>query len=663
MTPGRSIIATLVLMVTMSGLVSGQTYKKIACDTLRDKIAGAWLGQMVGNIYGLAYENKFVDHPGPETWPYDYTKSLTKMKTVDGAFSDDDTDVEYLYLLMMEKYGVTPTYEQIREGWMYHIRDRVWLANRAALGLMHHGFTPPFTGKKEINPHWFQIDPQLINEIWSYTAPGMLNYATAKSDWAARITSDSWAVSPTVHYGAMYADAFFESDIRTLVENGLNYLPEGDRYANTVREMLALYDRYPDDWKAARKAMADAYYVNEPEMTKTIWNANLNGACGILSLLYGKGDMQKTLDIGCALGFDCDNQTATCNGILGIIQGGKAVPWSLSMPFESWKKPFNDRYINITRYDMPDASIEDMIDRTLAVALKVICENGGRLVEEDGRQYVLINTAAEYHPPVEFCIGPMPRLEVSQPVDYTFSCPTNEQYSWTLKQGIIPKGLIFQNGRLTGTPLKPGKYPIVLSLNDGLKTVEQSFELLVRTRNIAPQADTIYANVRELNKAVLDSCWITFAKPMYAGDVSVINDGKLQGEGSVFYSLASRSNSSKTDYFGYGWKNRRTINRVAFHYGCMEEFGGWLSSVTIQYLDKEGNWKDVGPFTSTPSFPETDTVFYQPHFVEFVFEFAPVKTHGIRVLGTTGVQDHWHKYTRQVSAFTSVTEVSVYEIK
>ena len=54
---------------------------------------------------------------------------------------------------------------------MYHIRDRVWLANRAALGLMHLGFTPPFTGDENLNPHWYQIDPQLINEIWAYTAP------------------------------------------------------------------------------------------------------------------------------------------------------------------------------------------------------------------------------------------------------------------------------------------------------------------------------------------------------------------------------------------------------------------------------------------------------------------------------------------------------------
>src|SRR5690606_39450231 len=118
------------------------------------------------------------------------------------AYSDDDTDVEYMYLLNMEKYGYEPTYEQMREAWMFHIRDRVWLANRASLGLMHFGYTPPFTGDKNINPHWFQIDPQLINEIWAYTAPGMIQYASRKSAWAGRITSDDWGIEPTIHYGA-----------------------------------------------------------------------------------------------------------------------------------------------------------------------------------------------------------------------------------------------------------------------------------------------------------------------------------------------------------------------------------------------------------------------------------------------------------------------------
>ncbi|MCE5332539.1 MAG: ADP-ribosylglycohydrolase family protein [Bacteroidales bacterium] len=654
--------STILFLAMIPLFVCAQNTKTISKEELHDKIAGAWLGQMIGNFYGLPFENKFIDQPGDDDkWPYGYTKNLDKLARTGGAFSDDDTDFEYIYLLQMEKYGCEPTYAQLREAWMYHVRDRVWLANRAALGLMYHGFTPPFTGMKSLNPHWYQIDPQLINEIWSYTAPGMITYAAQKSDWAARITSDDWAADPTVHYGAMYANAFFEKDIEKLVLNALQQLPAESRYAQTVKEMVALYKKYPNDWKKSRQEMAKKYYLNENPMTKTIWNANLNGACGVLSLLYGKGNFQLTMDLACAMGFDADNQTATVGGLLGIMYGAKALPKDLLCPIEGWTEPFNDKYINVTRYDMPDAHISDMINRTVKQAEDVILKNGGKKTGKKGKEYLAINTKASFNVPLEFYIGPNPVMMVGKPVEYTFYTAANQNYNWELKSGQMPEGIVFEKGKISGTPRKAGKYNIELSLDNRKTTLLKSFELLVRTNNIAPKADTIFTNVRVLNTEVLDSTWYTFGKPMYAKSVDVINDGILLGEGSVFYSLAAKSNLPKVDYFGYGWKEEKEINMIALHLGSMEEFGGWWSSFNIQYQDKNGKWVAVPKFKSTPELPETDIVFFQPHFVEYIFEFKPVKTKAIRIIGDTKVQAHWHKYTKNVSAFSSITELSVFE--
>lgn len=651
----------LAVLLLLAGSSAART-RQITMEELRDKIAGAWIGQMVGNIYGLPFENKFVAEPGNEAdFPYGYSKNLAKLAQYDGAFSDDDTDIEYLYLTLMEKYGTEPTYAQMRNGWMYHIRDRVWLANRAALGLMHYGFTPPFTGDARYNPHWYQIDPQLINEIWAYTAPGMTAYAAEKSAWAARITSDGWATSPTVHYGAMYAEAFFCRDVRKLVETALRQLPADDRYAATVREVLALYDAHPDSWQTARAAIARKYYDQEDAMTKTIWNANLNGAMGILALLYGGGDLQRTMDIGCAAGFDCDNQTATIGGLLGVMYGAKAIPDALSKPIEGWSKPFNDRYINITRYDMPDASIDDMIDRTLAQAVALVCSKGGRVVKSAKGDRLIVDTRAHFAAPLEFCVGPQPRIEVGTPVDYSFACVANAAYDWRLTAGTLPEGLAFNNGRLTGTALRTGKYPVTLSLSNGTQTIEKEFTLVVRGRNIAPQAEKILANVRTTNKEHLYKCWITFGHPMYADSVAVINDGVRHGAGSVFYTLAAEANIPKIDFLGYEFAESRRIDMVSLDMGCMEEFGGWFSSLNIQYRDAQGRWHDVGDYTATPALPASDEVFIQPHFVEYLFEFAPVETTALRIVADTKVQSHWNKATRNTSAFLSVTELSVYE--
>lgn len=661
-------VLTLLLAVSIAGTSVGQTrssdakkMKQISVAELRDKIAGAWIGQMIGNIYGLPHENKYVNAPGPEKWPYGYTKNLDKLKSYNGAFSDDDTDVEYMYLLNMEKYGFEPTYEQMREAWMYHIRDRVWLANRAALGLMHFGYTPPFTGDMEINPHWYQIDPQLINEIWAYTAPGMVKYASQKSDWAARITSDSWGTEPTIVYGAMYAAAFFEKDIPTLINIGLKELPAGGRYAQTIRDMIALHKKYPNDWKLAWKEMADKYYVNEPDLTKTIWNANLNGACGILAMLYGNGEFQRTLDLSCAMGFDADNQAATVAGLMGIINGFKALPADLYLPIEGWKKPFNDKYINITRFELPDASIQDMIDRMLKMTLRLVEAKGGKVTGKPGAEKLTINTSASFDVPLEFYVGPAARMEINKPVEFNFFSDANKNYDWKIVDGNVPPGTVFTNGKLSGTPTAAGKYKITIQISNGKKAIKKDFELLVRNSNIAADAIHVLANVTTVNKAVLDSCWTTFGKTMYAQNVDVIRDGKFNGEGAVFYSIAEKSKLPKVDYYGYEWKDAQSIDMIGFHTGGMEEFGGWFTSLNVQYKNEEGKWVNVEKTNINPALPKTDIVFFQPHFVEYILSFPAVKTKAIRIIGDAAVQDHWNKYTKNVSAFTSISELSVYK--
>ena len=633
---------------------------QIKVSDLRDKIAAEWIGQMIGNIYGLPHEGKYVNAPGKEAWPYGYSKNLDKLKKYNGAFSDDDTDVEYMYLLQMQKSGPEPSYNQLRDAWMYHIRDRVWLANRGALGLMHFGYTPPFTGNRDLNPHWYQIDPQLINEIWAVTAPGMVNYAAAKSDWAARITSDSWGVEPTIFYGAMYSAAFFEKDINKLIETGINALPKDGRFTATANDMIALYAKYPTDWKAAWKEMAQKYYIDEPDMTKTIWNANLNGACAVLAMLYGKGDFQHTLDLSCAMGFDADNQAATVAGLLGVINGMKGLPENLYLPVEGWKTPFNDRYINITRFDLPDTKISDIIDQTLQATIDLVVLKGGRISGKPGSEVLTINQNAVFNAPVEFCLGPLPHMETGKPVEFNFYTEANKDYNWTIVSGTLPDGLTFTKGKLTGIPSNPGYYTITLQLGNGDEKIKRDFKLLVRSKNIAPTADTILANVRQLNEKVLDSCWYTFGKSMYAKNVDVINDGKTMGAGSVFYSLAAKSKIPKVDYYGYGWNTPQKISMLALHTGCLEEFGGWFTSLNVQYLNESGKWTPVEKLSITPALPKTNIVFYQPHFVEYVIDFKPVETKAIRIIGDAMIQDHWNKYTKQVSGFTSITELSVY---
>ena len=46
------------------------------------------------------------------------------MQEVNGVFSDDDTDIEYIYLLAMEETGFEPSYADLTDHWLHHVRER-----------------------------------------------------------------------------------------------------------------------------------------------------------------------------------------------------------------------------------------------------------------------------------------------------------------------------------------------------------------------------------------------------------------------------------------------------------------------------------------------------------------------------------------------------------
>ena len=99
---------------------------------------------------------------------------------------------------------------------------------------------------------------------------------------------------------------------------------------------------------------------------------------------------------------------------------------------------------------------------------------------------------------------------------------------------------------------------------------------------------------------------------------------------------------------------------IAFHYGCLEEFGGWYSDFHAEYLAENGEWIPLES-TVSPALPESDAVFIQPHNGEYLLRFPAVTTTAVRITGNDKVQDHWHKYTKNVTSFISITELQVYE--
>ena len=375
---------------------------------LIEKTSGFWVGQLVGNFIGFPFENVYVEEPIPilvdrYITPRDEDADKLRMNRNDhrawvpimftyfgGAYSDDDTDIEFVTLHAVEKHGLDINYEQITEAWKAHINRRIWVANRTARDLMEQGMIPPDTGKKENNPNWFQIDPQLVNEIWSAFYPGMVDKAVERAEWGARITNDSWGIHPTLAYAAMISEAYFSDDPMHLVQTAMAHIPEEGPFYEGMVDLLRWYEENPDDWRATRQKLHDKYYRYEKdgyEAPVSVVSSLINGLCGVLAVLYGEGDFTKSVGIATSAGYDCDNQAATIGGLLGVMHGARGIPEKFThdcAPHGRWDKPFNDTYINTSRDGLPIYNkISDIVERIADVAEKAILSEGGQKIETD----------------------------------------------------------------------------------------------------------------------------------------------------------------------------------------------------------------------------------------------------------------------------------------
>lgn len=416
MTMFRQVGVVALLLSTVSAWAEERV---ISRAELIDRVAGFWNGQLLGNYIGFPFENLYREEAIPilvdrvYTAAYDGEVELMINRTdrrghipvlagsVGGAFSDDDTDIEFVTLHAVERYGLDLTYEEITQAWKTHINDFIWVANREARTLMDRGFVAPDTGRKENNKHWFQIDPQLVNEIWSAFYPGMIGKATERALWGARITNDDWGTHPTIAYAAMISAAFFEDDVEKLVQHALDAVPRRGPYAEGLRDVIRWHKRH-DDWRVTRQLIHDKYWAYKKagyEAPVSVVSSLNNGLVGIMAALYGEGDYARTVGIATSAGYDCDNQAATLGGLIGTMKGMAGLEESVvqqmkTLPaWRDWEQPFNDTYVNLSRDEIAlRTPISEIVERIVAVAERAIRDQGGRMESREGEVFYVVKT-------------------------------------------------------------------------------------------------------------------------------------------------------------------------------------------------------------------------------------------------------------------------------
>jgi hypothetical protein len=364
----KRFIASLLLTISAA---CAQTSESIPLAELKDRIAGGWAGQMIGVSYGAPTEFRYK----AEIIPKDKLPQW-KPEMINNSLGQDDLYVDMTFAKVLEDKGLNATTDDF--GAMFReAKYMLWHANLASRRALKRGVPATLAGTPKYNVHANDIDFQIEADFIGVMTPGMPNTAIDIGWRAGRVMNYGDGIYGGIFVSCMYAEAFFEKDPHKVVEAGLACLPAKSPYAMLITDLLKWHGESPADWTKVWQLVQDKYDRRDPcpdgALAPYNIDAKLNGAYIAFGLLFGDGDMGKTIEISTRAGQDSDCNPSSAAGILGVMMGYKAIPdvWKSGIP------AIADKKFSYTNY-----SFNTIVESSYNQALKVIAMQGGK-VETD----------------------------------------------------------------------------------------------------------------------------------------------------------------------------------------------------------------------------------------------------------------------------------------
>jgi hypothetical protein len=310
-------------------------------DQYYDRVLGGWLGKCIGGTIGARFEgNKnWIEVPRDQLFP----------ETVP---PNDDLDLQILWLKVIEEKGLGITADDLADAWIefcwYPFNEYGTFRRNFRMGIH-----PPLSGTFN-NAYWETgMGCPIRAEIWGYVFPGAPDQAARFARMDGGLDHGEESIGAEEFFAAMAADAFIESDIRRLIEKHLFRLHPGGDVLRGVRAALDSFDR-GITLKQARENIL--LVAGHPEGC----DARTNVPFTVLGLVYGRGDMEETLNASLACGYDTDCTMATAAALVGQIIGAEGIP--------SWmKEKIGDELVVGIAYNRPEPTISALARDTVKV--------------------------------------------------------------------------------------------------------------------------------------------------------------------------------------------------------------------------------------------------------------------------------------------------------
>jgi ADP-ribosylglycohydrolase len=342
---------------------------------LLDRLHGAWLGRCAGCVLGKPVENwprdeirryleRFdaypltdyvpADGPAPAGFPPLHESWPSSVRgAIHGMPRDDDLDYTILGLHILETYGPDFSAVDVAGEWLARMPFlAVYTAERAAYRNLVLGLAPPATAT-HINPYREWIGAQIRVDAYGYAAAGAPERAAAMAFADASLSHTANGVYGAMWAAALIAASFAEPTMDAALSSALAVVPPRSRLAEALRGVTELHAGGLA-WEAARDALEERHGELGP--VHTINNAAVVAA----ALLWGQGDLARTIGLAVQGGWDTDCNGATAGSAFGAMHGAAALP-------AHWTAPLEDRIASALS-GFGESRIADLAARSLAAA-------------------------------------------------------------------------------------------------------------------------------------------------------------------------------------------------------------------------------------------------------------------------------------------------------
>ena len=352
-------------------------FKRQSAKMLEDRIKGGWFGRICGCLLGKPVEGmsrseltaflKATDnYPMKRYITQSDTKNVESLKLsfpidkrayidgkMDGMPVDDDTNYIMMAYLLIKNHGKEFTPSDDAEHWLWNQPKNAYCtAERVAFRNFVNGYYPPDSANYK-NPYREWIGAQIRGDYFGWISPGNPGKAAQLAWKDACISHVKNGIYGEMWVAAMLAAAEGGAGIEESIKIGMAYIPKKSRLHEALENVLTFYD----SGKTSDEFFEDFHSrwddTNGHHWCHTISNAEIVAA----SLLWGKGNYEKSICLAVQQGFDTDCNGATVGSVVGVSIGFKEIP-------AIWTDKISDTLFT-TIFNHEKVSVSEMAKKTM----------------------------------------------------------------------------------------------------------------------------------------------------------------------------------------------------------------------------------------------------------------------------------------------------------